>query len=66
MDNTPVTTPNSNMKKFLILIIAVVIIVAGVATGIFFATRGSDGKEYLPQDHDEDPSKLDDDYTYLY
>ena len=67
MDNTPVTTPNSNMKKFLILIIAAVVIVAGVAAGIFFATRGgSDGKEYLPQDHEDDPSKLDDNYTYLY
>ncbi len=70
MDNTPVTTPNSNMKKFLILIIAAVVIVAGVAVGIFFATRGgSDGKEYQPNNDlwsGEDPSGYDDDHTARY
>lgn len=70
MDNTPVTTPNSNMKKFLILIIAVVVIVAAVGVGIFFATRGGDSADqYLP-DNDlwsgEDPSGADDDHTARY
>ena len=67
MDNTPVNTQNSNIKKFLILIIAVVVIVAAVATGIFFATRGgTDGKEYLPKDYNGEPSGLDDDYSARY
>ena len=69
MDKSTATTPNNNMKKFMVLIIAVVVLVAAVAVGIFIATRGTDGKEYQPNNDlwsGEDPSGYDDDHTARY
>ena len=70
MDKAPVNKTNNGLKVFLILMIAVVVIVAAVGVGIFFATRGGNdgGKEYLPNDlwSSEDPSGADDNHTGRY
>ena len=58
---------NSNMTKFLCLIIGAVVLVAAVAVGIFFATRGSgNGTEYLPKDYYGEPAGGDEDHTNRY
>ena len=55
------------MTKFLCLIIGAVVLVAAVAVGIFFATRGgSNDNEFLPKDYYGEPSGLDEDHTARY
>ena len=55
------------MTKFLCLIIGAVVLVAAVAVGIFFATRGgSNDNEYLPKDYYGEPNGLDEDHTARY
>jgi len=70
MDKSPATS-NGNMNKFLILIIAAVVLVAAVAVGILLSLRAGDsnGKEFLPNDelwHGEDPSGDDAEHTARY
>ena len=61
------TVKNNNMTKFLCLIIGAVVLVAAVAVGIFFATRGgSNDNEYLPKDYYGEPNGLDEDHTARY